>query len=189
MSVRPLSFVVLHPEALAAEAIATALARYPGLMAIGRASNATEGLRSGAGADVAIVHAGLVGAKVCARRLHTLGVRVVVLGGAPTGGPWAHVNGDAPLRELASVLSPDVATPESTLRALTERERQVLALLSEGLAGKQIARMLEISPKTVERHKTRIYSKLGVPNQAAAAGLAARAYQGQEEVEWNRSSI
>ena len=61
--------------------------------------------------------------------------------------------------------------PESALRALTERERQVLALLSEGLAGKQIVGCWRINPKTVERHKTRIYSKLGVTNQAAAAGL------------------
>ena len=189
MSVRPLSFVVVHPEALTTEAIATALARYPGFMAVGRASNATEGIRSGAGADVAIIHAGLVGARVCARRLHALGVRVVVIGGTPSGGPWAHVNGDAPLQELASVLSPDIATPESALRALTERERQVLALLSEGLAGKQIARMLEISPKTVERHKTRIYSKLGVTNQAAAAGLAARHPFDDGEPRWNLSSM
>ena len=57
------------------------------------------------------------------------------------------------------------------------RERQILSLVTDGLAGKQVARVLGISPKTVERHKTRIYSKLGVPNQAAAAGLAARAYR------------
>ncbi len=36
------------------------------------------------------------------------------------------------------------------------------------MAGKQIARALGISPKTVEQHKTRAFKRLGVPNQAAA---------------------
>ena len=44
--------------------------------------------------------------------------------------------------------------------------------MAEGFAAKQVARHLGISPKTVERHKTRIYAKLGAPNQAAAVHLA-----------------
>ncbi len=90
---------------------------------------------------------------------------------------------------LAARLIPSASLPDERLATLTPREHQILSLVTDGLAGKQVARVLGISPKTVERHKTRIYSKLGVPNQAAAAGLAARAYQGQEEVEWNRLSI
>ncbi len=42
------------------------------------------------------------------------------------------------------------------------------------MAAKQVARYLHISPKTVEQHKTRIFSKLGVPNQAAAVSIVAR---------------
>ena len=186
---RPLSFVVVHPEPLVAEAITTALAGYPGLMAIGRASSATEGLRSAARADVALLHVGLVGAIVCARRLHAMGVRVVMLGEGPSSGPWEHVATDTPLDELASVLLPDAVVPDTVLQSLTERERQVLSLVAEGLAGKQVARLLEISPKTVERHKTRIYSKLGVPNQAAAAGLVARHPYNRGEPRWNLSSM
>ena len=40
------------------------------------------------------------------------------------------------------------------------------------MSGKQVARHLGISPKTVEHHKTRIFAKLGVPNQTAAVTLA-----------------
>jgi DNA-binding CsgD family transcriptional regulator len=39
------------------------------------------------------------------------------------------------------------------------------------MAGKQIARSLGISPKTVEQHKTRAFKRLGVPNQAAAVAM------------------
>lgn len=42
-----------------------------------------------------------------------------------------------------------------------------------GSAG-QATRHFGISNKTVERHKTRIFAKLGVPNQAAAVGVAVR---------------
>jgi len=43
--------------------------------------------------------------------------------------------------------------------------------VARGFAGKQVASHLGISPKTVERHKTRIFAKLKVPNQAAAVSV------------------
>lgn len=52
---------------------------------------------------------------------------------------------------------------------LTAREADVLALLTQGLPNKGIARQLGISPKTVGNHVERIYTKLGVSNRAAAA--------------------
>ena len=42
MSAQPVSFVVLHPQAIAAEALATALGRYPGLMPARTATRASE---------------------------------------------------------------------------------------------------------------------------------------------------
>ena len=39
------------------------------------------------------------------------------------------------------------------------------------MAGKQIARVLGISAKTVEQHKTRAFKRLDVPNQAAAVAM------------------
>jgi len=45
---------------------------------------------------------------------------------------------------------------------LTDREREILKLLVEGHSTKEIARMLVISPKTVERHKTNLMAKLDI---------------------------
>jgi len=48
---------------------------------------------------------------------------------------------------------------------LTAREREILKLLAEGHSTHQIARMLVISPKTVERHKTNLMAKLDIHNR------------------------
>ena len=52
--------------------------------------------------------------------------------------------------------------------ALTDRERQVLGLLSTGETSKEIGRHLNLSAKTVDNHRARILQKLGVTNTAAA---------------------
>jgi ATP/maltotriose-dependent transcriptional regulator MalT len=52
--------------------------------------------------------------------------------------------------------------------ALTARERDVLAMISQGLANKRIARTLEISPETVKSHVKRIFSKLAVSTRTEA---------------------
>lgn len=52
------------------------------------------------------------------------------------------------------------------LALLTAREREVLEQATKGLHAKEIARVLGISARTVEVHKTRIMSKLGVRNVA-----------------------
>jgi HD-GYP domain-containing protein (c-di-GMP phosphodiesterase class II) len=57
---------------------------------------------------------------------------------------------------------------------LTAREVEVLRLLARGLATKQIAAQLVISPKTADSHIQHIYSKLGVSTRAAATVFAMR---------------
>ena len=52
------------------------------------------------------------------------------------------------------------------LAVLTTREREVLDQAARGLHAKEIGRVLGISPRTVEVHKTRIMSKLGARNVA-----------------------
>ncbi len=49
---------------------------------------------------------------------------------------------------------------------LSEREREVLALVIEGLTAKQIARRLELSPRTVETHRAHLSEKLEVESLA-----------------------
>jgi DNA-binding NarL/FixJ family response regulator len=52
---------------------------------------------------------------------------------------------------------------------LTAREREVLALVGEGLANKAIARRLGISEKTVKTHLTNVFTALGVTDRVQAA--------------------
>jgi HD-GYP domain-containing protein (c-di-GMP phosphodiesterase class II) len=59
------------------------------------------------------------------------------------------------------------------LAGLTERESEVLGLLARGLQTKQIARELDISAKTVDRHIQNGYRKIGVSSRAAATLFAA----------------
>jgi DNA-binding CsgD family transcriptional regulator len=170
----PISVSVIHPEAMSAQAIAWALERYPGLVVVGTGSTAMDGRRLALQSDAVVVHRAVPGAGTLARSLASDGTAVVELGdGKRPGGSGCIVPVGASIRDLVSALRPGADLPERSLPRLTHRERQVLTLVAGGLAGKQVARKLGISPKTVERHKTRIYSKLGVPNQAAAARFVA----------------
>lgn len=81
-------------------------------------------------------------------------------------GVRAAARGDAPLdpRAARHVLK---GRPAPT--ALTEREREVLHLVSQGLANKAIARRLGISDKTVKAHLTRVFAAIGVADRTQAA--------------------
>jgi HD-GYP domain-containing protein (c-di-GMP phosphodiesterase class II)/DNA-binding CsgD family transcriptional regulator len=57
---------------------------------------------------------------------------------------------------------------------LTDREVEVLRLLTRGMSNKEIAAQLVISPKTAGAHLEHIYSKLGVSNRALASLFAAK---------------
>jgi DNA-binding CsgD family transcriptional regulator len=52
--------------------------------------------------------------------------------------------------------------------ALTPREREVLAVVSEGLTNAQIARRLWVAESTVAKHLEQAYAKLGVHSRTAA---------------------
>ena len=64
--------------------------------------------------------------------------------------------------------------PESEAVALSDREIEVLELLAQGLANKQIAASLGISEHTVKFHVSSIYAKLGVTNRAEAVRQGVR---------------
>ena len=55
---------------------------------------------------------------------------------------------------------------------LTARERDILAMISQGLSNKRIARAREISPETVKSHVKRIFFKLAVSSRAQAVSQA-----------------
>ena len=58
---------------------------------------------------------------------------------------------------------------------LTSREGEVLSWLSKGKTNRDIAQILGLSPRTVDKHLEQIYAKLGVENRTAAAAIAANA--------------
>ncbi len=64
--------------------------------------------------------------------------------------------------------------PPDPLAALSDRERDVLALLSEGLRNREIAERLVISEATVKTHVRHVLEKLRFRNRAEAAAFAAR---------------
>jgi DNA-binding NarL/FixJ family response regulator len=57
---------------------------------------------------------------------------------------------------------------------LTGREAEVLLWLSRGKANREIGQILDISPRTVNKHLEQIFVKLGVENRASAAARAVR---------------
>ena len=59
-------------------------------------------------------------------------------------------------------------SPVERPAGLTEREVQVIRLLARGLQTKQVARALDISAKTADRHIQNAYRKIGVSTRAAA---------------------
>jgi two-component system, NarL family, response regulator LiaR len=75
--------------------------------------------------------------------------------------------------EAAARLMREVRAPESP-EPLTERETEVLALLAQGRANKEIARSLHVSETTVKTHVSNILMKLGVPSRTQAALYAVR---------------
>jgi DNA-binding NarL/FixJ family response regulator len=75
---------------------------------------------------------------------------------------------------LNSVLAEGAALDEPPGGALTERETEVLQLLAQGLANKQIAVQLGISEHTVKFHVSSIYTKLGASSRTEAVRIGVR---------------
>ena len=86
----------------------------------------------------------------------------------------AAARGESPLDPRAARTILDARSEPDPLAGLSEREREVLALLVEGLPNKLIARRLEISEKTVKSHLTRIFRELDVTDRTQAALWAER---------------
>jgi two-component system, NarL family, response regulator LiaR len=96
--------------------------------------------------------------------------------------PQALADGIRDVHQGRPALHPSVAarlmrrgdTPAQTHPDITAREHDVLLLVVEGLANKQIAQRLGIGEKTVKTHVSRVLAKLGVEDRTQAAVLAIR---------------
>ena len=182
----PRTVVVAHREIMVAEGISAALAGYPGIVPVGATRTAGDAERLGARAYAVVIDARLPGALAAAGRLRRGGARVVFLGDAK-GEEGVQVPTTAPVKALVAALVPGARTVPSSSPRLTTREGEVLKLVAKGLSGRQVATQLGISPKTVERHKTRIFARLGVPNVAAAVFAMREGMEGSYG--WSPSTI
>jgi DNA-binding response OmpR family regulator/DNA-binding CsgD family transcriptional regulator len=79
------------------------------------------------------------------------------------------------LLRLAKDSGAEAPAEFSSELGLTTREGEVLSWLSKGKTNRDIAQILGLSPRTVDKHLEQIYSKLGVENRTAAAAIAVNA--------------
>ncbi|MBB1499474.1 alpha/beta fold hydrolase [Paracoccus sp. MC1862] len=137
-----------------------------------------EGAASGTMARIALAMAGQAGPGMVL--VSTVAAEVAFGAGqhfAPSGevridGAFLTVERLVPEQHLEPARRVQRCDPD--LAHLTQREREVLALVAEGLSNHEIAGRLELSAHTVKRHVANILLKLGLPSRAAAAALLAR---------------
>jgi DNA-binding response OmpR family regulator/DNA-binding CsgD family transcriptional regulator len=90
---------------------------------------------------------------------------------------FSYVGHVAPEEILLRLVEGDVENENLVLKRklqLTQRESEVLMWIARGKSNRDIAEILSLSPRTVNKHLEQIYAKLGVENRAAAAALAVR---------------
>ncbi len=66
---------------------------------------------------------------------------------------------------------PGISTTSGAANALTRRQIEVLTWVARGKTNEEIARILNLKPKTIGKYLERIYPKLGVENRTAAASF------------------
>src|SRR3954452_21086463 len=85
-----------------------------------------------------------------------------------------HLDAGVARRLMASLRTPPEAPPGDPFAALSEREHEILRLIAEGHANKEIALRLVISERTARTHVSNILHKLGLSSRTQAALLAVR---------------
>ena len=86
----------------------------------------------------------------------------------------AHAGRGTLAPEAAQALIHAAAQPPAPGHDLTERERDVLALMIQGLNNSEIAEKLVVSPSTIKSHVSHILAKLDVSSRTEAVALAVR---------------
>jgi DNA-binding NarL/FixJ family response regulator len=79
------------------------------------------------------------------------------------------------IERFRTLREPDLATRAGLLDALTEREREIVALIATGLSNAEIAEQLTLSPLTVKTHANHAMTKLGARDRAQLVVLAYQA--------------
>lgn len=96
-------------------------------------------------------------------------------------GADGYIGKDVPPADFASLVRriregvlvrPRAMAPDGPAHALTAREREVLALVAEGLSNQEVGRRLFVTEQTVKFHLGNVYRKLGASNRTEAARKA-----------------
>jgi len=85
---------------------------------------------------------------------------------------------DEILLRISDVSSPDRVAGIKSRFALTQREAEVASWIAQGKSNRDIAAILSLSPRTVDKHLEVILSKMGVENRTAAAALLLGPFNG-----------
>jgi DNA-binding response OmpR family regulator/DNA-binding CsgD family transcriptional regulator len=96
-------------------------------------------------------------------------------GGAPIKLRLSYIGQISGDEYLLRLVEGDLGGDEQVIRgklALTAREAEVLLWITRGKSNRDVAEILSLSPRTVNKHLEQIYAKLGVENRTAAAALA-----------------
>lgn len=189
--------IIADDHRLMREGTAALLNADPRIDVVGLASGGREAVELAARVrpDVALLDVGMPdigGVEACAAiRARSPDVRVLMLTvsedaldvrAALKVGASGYLLKDMPPRALVdAVLSGEsvvMASAETRDEELSVREREVLALIGEGLRNREIAERLVISEATVKTHVRHVLEKLRLRNRAEAAAFAARARGG-----------
>jgi len=197
----PLQVVVVSEYPTVRAGLRALLEASPGITVVAERGRAAPGEGEIPQADVVVVDAGDDEMATTVLQESFPGAPLVVIGAHPEdvaadlrdmAGPRAYLTRDAGAEELAAAVravsqglavfspallagrSPSEATQAASPDVLTEREREVLPLLADGLPNKAIALRLGISEHTVKFHVGAILSKLGASSRTEAVVLAAR---------------
>lgn len=100
------------------------------------------------------------------------GAKLVTIDGTSFG--WAMEHADAVLRAIDDFLGwrPAAGSPPAGDISLSPREREVLQLVAQGKSSREIGLELALAVRTVERHISNIYDKIGARNRAQATSIA-----------------
>ncbi|MFH2012595.1 MAG: response regulator transcription factor [Pseudomonadota bacterium] len=78
------------------------------------------------------------------------------------------------VEKLVDFSPEELKISDPAYETLTPREQEVMFLLAEGFSGKEVAKKLFISPKTIENHRNKIFKKLGIHSSVELVRYAVR---------------
>lgn len=190
MATAPMKVAVHSSRRLIGEALAQCLATHPGLIVVGHTQECAQlvSLCKLRRPEAVVIDSGPAEVDETVAQVKRLALGcdmgfVILLSEVaprhPCPSGWRHLPHTKGIDSLIATLIAKHTAPHNVARVrsreaqLTEREIEVLTMVSTGFTAPEIADRLDIGQRSVENHKRRIYAKLGASNQTAAVGAVA----------------